>query len=155
MTNARHWQLRALVSTPSADILYYPSDKKIYSIDTSTRNRKLITTLPFSARCLAAKYGWVCCGGANDGQFAAIKLPQAADEARERRSTEVDALLPLELSDSGRSHAPLTREDRRRARATAIPEIHVEELGGLIVNSVTIYRPRDIEDDQATVAVIT
>ncbi|KAH0556573.1 hypothetical protein GP486_005571 [Trichoglossum hirsutum] len=75
-----HWQLRSLVSSPSPGLLYYPEDHFVYCLNTNTRRQKLITCLPFSPRCLAVKYGWLCAGGADNGQFTALKLSGARHE---------------------------------------------------------------------------
>ncbi|KAI9785307.1 MAG: hypothetical protein M1839_000324 [Geoglossum umbratile] len=139
----RHWQLRSLVSSPSPGLLYYLDDHFVYCLNTTTRKRKLITCLPFSPRCLAVKYDWLCAGGPENGQFAAMKLPGTRSE------DAVDPDLFLELNDSWRGRPDLSQE------GSAGPVVRIKELGGSIVNSVTIYRPRAARDDRSTVAVFT
>ncbi|KAH0537210.1 hypothetical protein FGG08_005989 [Glutinoglossum americanum] len=138
-----HWQLRSLVSSPSPGLLYYPEDHFVYCLNTITRKRKLITCLPFSPRCLAVKYGWLCAGGADNGQFTAMKLPGS------RYEDAVDPDLYLGLNDPWRGHPNIQQEGLIGS------VVHTKELGGSIVNSVTIYRPRDVRDDRSTVAVFT
>lgn len=72
-----HWQLRHYISAPEPNILYYASGHDIYCLNTASKKRKHIATLPFEARCTASGYGWVCVGGEDDGHFAAIKLDGA------------------------------------------------------------------------------
>ncbi|KAI5366707.1 putative WD40/YVTN repeat-like-containing domain superfamily [Septoria linicola] len=128
-----HWQLRHYISTPEPDHLYYASAHHIFCLNTATKKRKHIATLPFEARCTASGYGYVCVGGEDEGHFAAIKLSGAFD---------VDAALPL----SG-----LGQNVTRRA-----PTVKVERIGEEIVNSISIHRIQDEEahlDD--IVAVLT
>lgn len=85
-----HWQLRHYISAPEPDILYYASGHDIYCLNTASKKRKHIATLPFEARCTASGYGWICVGGEDDGHFAAIKLDGAhRPEADNRRAAGV------------------------------------------------------------------
>jgi hypothetical protein len=61
----------------------------------------------------------------------------------------VDSDLLLELNDPWRDRPGLLQE------GPILPVIRTQELGGSIVNSVTIYRPRAAQDDRSTVAVFT
>ncbi|EGP88088.1 uncharacterized protein MYCGRDRAFT_40145, partial [Zymoseptoria tritici IPO323] len=129
----RHWQLRHYISAPEEDLLYYASGKDVYCLNTSTKKRKHITTLPFEARCTASGHGWVCIGGEDDGLFAAIKLSGALD---------VDAALPI--------------EGWRQSSGHRTPTVKVERIGEEIVNSISVHRIQDEEahlDD--IVAVLT
>ncbi|RVD80365.1 uncharacterized protein DFL_008262 [Arthrobotrys flagrans] len=137
----KHWQLRSLLCSPLPNVLYYPVDARIYSLNTATKERKLITFLPFEPRCISAKYGWICTGGVEHGQIAIIKIgdkPASTSAGQQPRSV---------LDDS----------------ATTDPEqswcqteyIRLAELGGTIVNSITLYRPADSKKDGDVIAVIT
>ncbi|KAF2774399.1 hypothetical protein EJ03DRAFT_263579 [Teratosphaeria nubilosa] len=134
-----HWQLRHYISTPEPDFLYYASEHDVYCLNTATKKRKHVATLPFSARCTASGYGWVCVGGEEDGHFAAIKLDG-------RSQQDVDGRLPV--SDGLRGNG--SGGGRRAA------EVRVERIGEEIVNSISIHRVQDEEahlDD--IVAVLT
>ena len=117
-----HWQLRHYISTPEQDLLYYASGHDIYCLNTATRKRKHIATLPFEARCTAAGYGWVCVGGEEEGHFAAIKLDGSGS-----RTLDVDSALPI---DHWRQSGPGAS---RRAAAS----VKVERIGEEIVNSIS------------------
>ncbi|KAI5795478.1 WD40-repeat-containing domain protein [Peziza echinospora] len=122
----KHWQLRSLLCSPAQDILFYPTGNNIYSLNTATRRRVLVASLPFAPICLGAKYGWVCAGGSDNGKFAAIRV-----------------------GDDGR---PLpARNGCEEARA----DVRVSELGGLIVNSITLHRPPGPNADQDILAILT
>ncbi|KAF2164034.1 hypothetical protein M409DRAFT_68249 [Zasmidium cellare ATCC 36951] len=137
-----HWQLRHYISTPEQDHLYYASAHDIFCLNTVTKKRKHIATLPFEARCTASGYGYVCVGGEEEGHFATIKLDGSG-----QRTLDVDSALPI---DGWRpQHASLTLG--RRA-----PTVKVERIGEEIVNSISIHRIQDEEahlDD--IVAVLT
>ncbi|QIX00902.1 hypothetical protein AMS68_006419 [Peltaster fructicola] len=127
-----HWQLRHFISHSEPDHIYYASKAEVYRLNTATKKRKLITKLPFDARCTASGYGWVCVGGGDEnGHFAAIKLDGSGD---------VDAPLPIDSWRTG-----------RRA-----PSVKIESIGEEIVNSISVHRIQDEEahlDD--IVAVVT
>ncbi|CAK1363160.1 unnamed protein product [Cercospora beticola] len=128
-----HWQLRHYISSPEPDHLYYASAHHVFCLNTATKKRKHIATLPFEARCTASGYGYVCVGGEDEGHFAAIKINGALD---------VDAALPL---------SSLGQNVTRRAAT-----VKVERIGEEIVNSISIHRIQDEEahlDD--IVAVLT
>ncbi|GAB7364843.1 hypothetical protein MBLNU230_g5636t1 [Neophaeotheca triangularis] len=140
-----HWQLRHYISnSPSEpDLIYYASGHDVYFLNTATKKRKHIVTLPFEARCTASGYGWVCVGGEDEGHFAAVKLDGTGAGA------EVDDSLPLE-TDRYTAFNASARESRRTARTK------VERIGEEIVNSISIHRIQDEEahlDD--IVAVLT
>lgn len=104
-----------------------------------------MTTLPWEARCTASGHGYVCVGGADDGNFAAIKVAgfPPADPS------DVDALLPLDLS-ARRATVP------RPPLLGAANRIRLDKIGEDIVNSISIheleYGP---EDEKEVVAVLT
>ncbi|KAL2356619.1 hypothetical protein BJ546DRAFT_524918 [Cryomyces antarcticus] len=122
-----HWQLHHFISSPSPGILYYASGADVYCLDTATKKRRLVTTLPFETRCTASGYGWICvAGGEEHGQIAIIKLGR--DGAT---GTEVDAALPLGFWDHGAgepSPGPTTAH------------VRLERIGDNIINSISIHR---------------
>ncbi|EMC93520.1 hypothetical protein BAUCODRAFT_37206 [Baudoinia panamericana UAMH 10762] len=135
-----HWQLRHYISSPEPELLYYASANDIYCLNTNTKKRKHIATLPFEARCTASGYGYVCVGGEDDGHFAAIKL-----DGSRAGAMEVDTALPVE---------PWRQVGNGAGRRAA--SVKVERIGEEIVNSISIHRIQDEEahlDD--IVAVLT
>lgn len=133
----RHWQLRHYISSPELSHLYYASGQDVYCLDTATKKRKHIATLPFESRCTASGYGWVCVGGERDGHFAAIKLDGSG-----HRTLDVDSALPIDGWRQNVGQRPAT--------------VNVERIGEEIVNSISIHR---IQDEDAhlddIVAVLT
>ena len=140
----RHLQLRHYISTPEPDLLYYASRCDIYCLNTASKKRRHIATIPFEARCTASGYGWICVGGEDDGHFAAIKL--------DGRTLDVDAALPIENRNRRQSGNDGSGGDVGRRAAS----VKVERVGEEIVNSISIHRIQDEEahlDD--IVAVLT
>lgn len=144
---ARHHQLRNFISTSDPDLIYYASKENIYALNLAARKRKLVATLPWLPQCLAAGYGWICVGGPDKGMCAFIDISeegsQGGDLRAARRHAEVDALLPLDLDVDSRlsAHDYLRRlQDPSDSGQRRQPEIRLHELGGSIVNSVTILR---------------
>ncbi|KAK6356681.1 hypothetical protein TWF718_001021 [Orbilia javanica] len=137
----KHWQLRSLLCSPLPNVLYYPVDARIYSLNTATKERKLITFLPFEPRCISAKYGWICTGGVEHGQIAIIKIG-------EKPSSTATGEHPMPVSDD------LTTTDPEQSWCQT-EYIRLAELGGTIVNSITLYRPADSKKDGDVIAVIT
>lgn len=121
-------------------MLYYASGADVYSLNTSTQKRTHIANLPFETRCTASGHGWLCCGGEDEGHFAAIKLDGAAPLA-----ADVDALLPLDLGNR-----PLGRP----AAASTTPSVKLERIGEEIVNSISIHKLAGDGEDEV-VAVLT
>ncbi|KAF2877524.1 hypothetical protein BDV95DRAFT_150794 [Massariosphaeria phaeospora] len=139
-----HYQLRHFISSPEQDLLYYASGSDIYCLNTATRVQAHVTTLPWEARCTASGHGYVCVGGALDGNFAAIKVSgfPPADPA------DVDALLPLDLAR--RTTLP------RPPLLGAAHRIRLEKIGEDIVNSISIHKlPGDGDEADDIVAVLT
>ncbi|KAK0325808.1 hypothetical protein LTR82_003346 [Friedmanniomyces endolithicus] len=139
-----HWQLRHYISTPEPDLLYYASAHDIYCLNTASKKRKHVATLPFEARCTASGYGWVCVGGEDEGHFAAIKL-----DGHGARSTQ---------DEEGTSPGEPWRQQSTAARTSGrtAASVKVERIGEEIVNSISIHRIQDEEahlDD--IVAVLT
>lgn len=86
------------------------------------------------------------------------------DSERDRENTsgqalEVDALLPLDLDPGSRllAHNFLQRSQTTHAAGRRNPEVQIHEVGGSIVNSVTVHRllsnQKGLEDE--VVAVLT
>ncbi|TKA31421.1 hypothetical protein B0A50_02267 [Salinomyces thailandicus] len=148
-----HWQLRHFISSPEHDLLFYASGHDIYCLNTATKKRKHIATLPFEARCTASGYGYVCVGGEDDGHFATIKL-----EGSGARSVDVDEALPID--DRWRRTQSQQRRDQQSEIGDGMDRraasVKVERIGEEIVNSISIHR---IQDEDAhlddIVAVLT
>ena len=86
------------------------------------------------------------------------------DSERDREITsshalEVDALLPLDLDPGSRllAHSFLQRSQTTPTTGRRKPEVQIHEVGGSIVNSVTVHRllsdQKGLEDE--VVAVLT
>ncbi|KAF2789031.1 hypothetical protein K505DRAFT_410559 [Melanomma pulvis-pyrius CBS 109.77] len=139
-----HYQLRHFISSPEQDLLYYASGPEVYCLNSATRTQAHVTTLPWEARCTAAGHGYVAVGGAEEGNFAAIKLSgfPPTDPA------DVDALLPLHLAS--RSTLP------RPPLLGAAHRIRLEKIGEDIVNSISIHKfPAEGDGEDEVVAVLT
>ncbi|KAF9694084.1 hypothetical protein EKO04_007951 [Ascochyta lentis] len=138
-----HYQLRHFISSPEQDLIYYASACDVYCLNAATQTQAHVTTLPFEARCTASAHGYVCVGGADEGNFAAIKVAgfPPVDDA------DVDASLPIDL-DHRRSRPP---------RLGTAHRIRLEKIGEDIVNSISIHplpaTTTDGRDD--VVAVLT
>jgi hypothetical protein len=52
-----HYQLRHLISSGEPDLLFYASGPDVYSLNTITHCKTLVTTLPWDARCSASGHG--------------------------------------------------------------------------------------------------
>lgn len=139
----RHYQLRHFISSPEQDLIYYASGCDIYCLNAATQTQAHLTTLPFDARCTASGHGYVCVGGADDGNFAAIKVAgfPPVDES------DVDASLPLDF-EHRLSRPPLLGTAHR---------IRLEKIGEDIVNSISIHKlpASSSEGRDDVVAVLT
>ena len=116
----------------------------MYCLNAATRTQAHVTTLPWEARCTAAGHGYVCVGGADDGNFASIKVAgfPPADQSH------VDALLPLQLSNRTRVPRPPLLGAAHRVR--------LEKIGEDIVNSISIHKfPAEGDGEDEVVAVLT
>ncbi|KAL1393149.1 WD40-repeat-containing domain protein [Phyllosticta capitalensis] len=134
-----HYQLRHYTSCSTLngnDVLFYASGPDVYALNTATRKRTHIATLPFETRCTASGHGWLCLGGEDEGHFAAIKLEGANSTA-----ADVDTLLPIHFGS------------RRSARPQGP---FLETIGGEIVNSISIHKlPGERGAEDEAVAVLT
>ncbi|KAF3043664.1 hypothetical protein E8E12_005383 [Didymella heteroderae] len=138
-----HYQLRHFISSPEQDLIYYASGCDIFCLNAATQTQAHVTTLPFEARCTASGFGYVCVGGADHGNFAAIKVagfPPVDD-------SDVDASLPLDF-ENRLSRPPLLSTARR---------IQLEKIGEDIVNSISIHKfpATTTEGRDDVVAVLT
>ena len=138
-----HAQLRNFISTVDQDWLYYASCHDIYAVHLPTQRTSLLITIPFAPRCLTAGLGWICLGGESNGDCAFVRLK----EQYEQDSLHVDAKLPVNLPEANeetlRGNARDSRTPTRvlssEADFTFQPDLLVQELGGDIVNSITIH----------------
>lgn len=138
-----HYQLRHFISSPEQDLVYYASGPDVYCVNVATKIQAHVTTLPFEARCTASGHGWVCVGGEEDGNFAAIRVEgfPPADPS------EVDASLPLDLGSRTLPRPPLLGVAHR---------LRLEKIGEDIVNSISIHKFETEGDEEAeVVAVLT
>ncbi|KAF2019286.1 hypothetical protein BU24DRAFT_386137 [Aaosphaeria arxii CBS 175.79] len=139
----RHYQLRHFISSPEQDVLYYASKLDLYCLNSATKTQAHITKLPWEARCTASGHGYVCVGGADDGNFAAIKVTGFPPTvATTTTTTDVDALLPIELG--GRTSIPQQPH-----------QVRLEKIGEDIVNSISIHKYTNKEGADDVVAVLT
>lgn len=128
----------------------------------------MIASLPWKPQCLDAGHGWICVGGSDHGRCAFVNTHEESSKGSRDRAfqhhAEVDALLPLELDPESRLLAHNFLHQRSQTFASAASaasrgkvEVQIHEVGGSIVNSVTIHRLRSdrqgFEDE--TVAVLT
>ncbi|KAK2814672.1 hypothetical protein FQN49_008112, partial [Arthroderma sp. PD_2] len=144
-----HHQLRHYISTADPDRIYVAVGRIIYAIHISSQKREILTIVPFDPKCLTAGNGWIAVGGTERGDCAFIKLDstsQAPGTAVPGSPIDVDSPLPLDLDNS-----------LPRRTLPYPPNVSVRELGGSIVNSVTLHRlPSDgdlfVEEDIAVLS---
>ena len=139
-----HYQLRHFISSPEQDLVYYASGSDVYCLNAATQTQVHVAPLPFEARCTASGHGYVCVGGAEGGNFAAIKVAgfPPADPA------EVDASLPLDLPSRTTVPRPPLLGLARQPK--------YEKIGEDIVNSISIHKlPADGDGPDDVVAVLT
>lgn len=86
-------------------------------------------------------------GGSDNGDCAFVKMGEKDGRQRQGPQTaaqaDVDALLPLDLDPSSRRNTPWNPNEIRpdsTLNPKRRPEVYIHELGGLIVNSVTVHR---------------
>lgn len=145
-----HWQLRSLISSPEQDVIYYPSGRDIYALYTKTKERELITRLPFSPRCVTTERGWLCCGGEN-GNYTAISLSDGNTDLDFSISLDVDpdARLPLNLDPSSRSTPRDTPSGSRRSRGFNHPLCANDKtIGKEINNCITLWFPTEAASER-------
>ncbi|EWC47239.1 hypothetical protein DRE_03358 [Drechslerella stenobrocha 248] len=153
----KHWQLRSLLCSPLPNVLYYPVDARIYSLNTATKERKLITFLPFEPRCISAKHGWICTGGVENGQIAVIKLADRRVRSPVNRSPASIPDGPVDDEFDSANTADSEDADGEEAETNwcQTEYIRLAELGGTIVNSITMYQPAKPKSTRDVVAIIT
>ena len=165
-----HPQLRNFISTVDKDWIYFASQHDIYTLHLPSQRISLLITVPFTPRCLAAGLGWICVGGQDLGNCAFIKLNEEESEAR----FQVDSRLPINLSGTSRTNATEQSthgEDAPPAATSPFgtnvggteptfkwqPDLLVHELGGDIVNSITIHEisNQGVSDWNEPIAVLS
>ena len=107
--------------------MYYPTGRNIYSLNTKTRRRELVTSLPFSPTCIGVKDGWLCAGGKDHGYFASIQIGEPM-----LQTCSMDEPEGIEMVAS--------------VEAMLKAEVKLSELGGSIVNSITLHKPLGLKD---------
>ncbi|KAI4711817.1 hypothetical protein J4E89_003260 [Alternaria sp. Ai002NY15] len=137
-----HYQLRHFISCPEPDLVYYASGAAVYCLNAATRTQAHVTTLPWEARCTASGYGYVCVGGEEHGNFAAIKVTGFPPTG----PSDVDASLPLDFQH----RLP------RPPILGAASRVRLEKIGTDIVNSISIHKlPAEGNGQDDVVAVLT
>lgn len=151
----RHHQLKNFISTVDKDIVYYASRSQVYALHALTRRRERVATVSLIPQCLGAGFGWICVGGKEKGRCAFIRLghtpsSSAAAQPAATTSAEVNALLPSDLGRESRLLALSYLGDHGESSYNPRPPAKVEyyELGGLIVNSITVHRIRGDKEGQ-------
>jgi hypothetical protein len=140
-----HAQLRNFISTVDRDWLYYASGPNIYALHLSTQRTSLLITIPFAPRCLTAGLGWVCLGGESNGDCAFVRLNAHEDEDED--GLHVDARLPISLPETGKetgqdgttNETPIPHVVAPDTEFKFQPDLLFHELGGDIVNSITVH----------------
>ncbi len=93
---------------------------------------------------MVAGYGWLCVGGADKGQFAAVRIDDTHSSwagAMPSRFADIDNLLPLQVPPDVRAHRfLLSLDDRPGSAQRRKPEVRIHEFGGYITNSVTLFQ---------------
>ena len=112
-----------------------------------------MASLPFGPRCIGARYGWVCAGGVENGQFASIRVGQQ-DKSRNQRQQSGDENGEGEGVEEGEETTE-AREPGSGIPRRICPETRFSQLGGSIVNSVTLHRPPSSKSDNDVLAVLT
>ncbi|EHA22080.1 hypothetical protein ASPNIDRAFT_48938 [Aspergillus niger ATCC 1015] len=144
-----HQQLRNYISTADPDRIYVVVERVIYSIHISSQKRETIAVIPFEPKCLAAGYGWIGVGGADNGECAFVGLssdrsPRARADTPAFQPSDVDSALPIDLDPPARISPPWMPGDEpgpaRHGNRRQVPEVQLHKFGGSIVNSVTIHR---------------
>ena len=137
-----HYQLRHFISSPEQDLIYYASGADVYCLNAATHTQAHVTTLPWEARCTASGHGYLCIGGADDGNFAAIKVAGFPPTD----PSDVDASLPLDFEARLPRPPPLGTAHR----------IHLDKIGEDIVNSISVHKlPAQDGGPAEVVAVLT
>ncbi|KAL1996399.1 hypothetical protein VTN49DRAFT_164 [Thermomyces lanuginosus] len=129
-----HHQLRHYISTADPDTIYFVSHKVVHSIDTKSHKWSTIWRIPFEPKCLAAGFGWIIVGGSDNGECTFIQLSRQLPGGRQgsrTAGTDVDSALPIDLDPESR---------RSSSETPTVCNWWNQELGGSIVNSVTIHR---------------
>lgn len=140
-------------------MIYFASEKRIYALHLSLQRKELIASLHWYPQCLDARHGWICVGGSERGRIAYIDI---GDEELDKEETlehhrQHDALSPTAHEHRVRTFSHRAEEQNQSILASVARrkrEIHFQEFGGDIVNSVTIHRLR-IGARNDVVAVIT
>ena len=129
--------------------MYYPSGSDIIALNTSTREREILTTISFSPRCLTASKEWLCCGG-EKGHYASICLTDRVPTPGRSSSRDAgaDARLALDLDPSHRSNPRGPMSIFGRSRHTRTATANTSKVGSEIVNCITLWSPTENTSDR-------
>ena len=130
LCTSRHLQLRNFISTADQDWIYFASSYDIYALHLPSQRKYLLVTLPFCPRCLVAGLGWICAGGSQNGDSAFIQLNKKKTDTSSRAN-------PNSPRRATRKTLPGLGQDD--AGPSSHPELVLHELGGHIVNSITLH----------------
>ena len=127
-------------------------------MNTKTKERQLITTLPFTPLCLTVERGWLCCGG-HHGKYTSICLDDSKAEAELSLGLDLepDARLPLDFDPSRRSQPRDIASTSRRTRGQARPLIASLKFFGVekkeddnaINNCISLWFPKKTTSERA------
>lgn len=153
-----HWQLRSLISAPEKHLIYYPSGSDVYVLNTKTKERQHITTLPFTPLCLTVEKGWLCCGG-HHGKYTSVCLDDTKTETESSLGLDLDpdARLPLDLDPTRRSLPRDIASTSRRTRGPVRPlpaslkffGVEKKEDDNAINNCISLWFPKNTASERA------
>lgn len=89
-----------------------------------------------------------------DGHIATIRIPEEAEEDDDGLRSVNSVVEAMSLLDEVREGAEPGQEEEDRWRRSA-PSVNTRQLGGTIVNSVTLHRPPNSKNDDDVLAVLT
>ncbi|KAI9746206.1 MAG: hypothetical protein M1818_000887 [Claussenomyces sp. TS43310] len=145
--HAHHWQLRSLISSPFPNLIYYPSGTDVYQLNTKTHEREIVTSLPFSPRCLTASNGWIV-GGGDGGDYAAIKV-DGRDWQPRSSTIGPDARLDFDPMRRPYLNQQTEAASSGRSRNTRPAQMKITKIGTEIVNCITVWCPGRDRAEQA------
>ncbi|KAI9888108.1 MAG: hypothetical protein M1823_000043 [Watsoniomyces obsoletus] len=146
-----HPQLRCLIGLPTSDTIYYASDGDLVRLDLSPRRREVIASIPFSPHCLAAGHGWLCAGGRDNGQFAAVRIDEELDHET-TGDAHPDPTTTSHLDSESQRQGPrfsLRHEGPSGLAGRSKSEPQLRDFRGLTMNSITLFQPAEGSDDAA------
>ena len=147
-----HNQLRHMSSSPQANCIYFANQKDVYKIDTASKKRRHVTELPFEPKCTATGHGFFCAGD-DKGYFAYLRIPEGATPLTHASESPLADLATA----SQRPGFSSLLDDSAFLGQMLPSRTMIQQVGGDIMNSISIHRIRSPEEgvDDDIVAVIT